>query len=86
MQLDHRWRLREDLSTFERVTYRWQDDSIRGTTRAWDVTAGLDYVIGDFTAQIVLEYDRLDLPESEEDDLGVYLRIRRDLPNVLATR
>lgn len=86
LQLDHRWRLREDLSTFERVTYRWQDDSIRGITRAWDVTAGLDYVIGEFATQVVLEYDRLDLPESVEDDLGIYFRIRRDLPNVLAAR
>ena len=85
-QLDHRWRLRDDLSTFERVTYRWQDDSIRGTTNGWDVTAGLDYVIGDLTAQLVLEYDRLDLPESQEDDLGVYFRLRRDFGNVLASR
>jgi len=86
LQLDHRWRLREDLSTFQRLTYRWQDDSVRGTTNAWDVTAGLDYALGDVTAELVVEYDRLDVPGSEEDDLGVYLRIRREFQNVLARR
>jgi hypothetical protein len=86
VQLDHRWRLRQDLSTFQRFTYRWQDDNVRGTTNAWDVTAGLDYVIGDLTAELVVEYDRLDLPGSEEDDIGVYVRVRRDFRDVFAHR
>jgi hypothetical protein len=83
-ELDHRWRLRDDLSTFERVAFRWEDDSIDGLTHAWDVTAGLDYTLGDLSAQLTFEYDRLDLPHSEEDDFGVFFRIRRDIPNVLA--
>lgn len=86
VQLDHHWRLRDDLSTFERFTYRWQDDSLRGTTNGWDVTAGLDYIIGELTAELVVEYDRLDVPGSEEDDLGVYIRLRREFQNVLARR
>jgi len=86
VQLDHRYRLRSDLSAFERFTYRWQDDSVRGTTNAWDVTAGLDYVIGDLTTEFVVEYDRLDLPGSVEDDIGVYVRVRRDFRDVLARR
>ncbi|MCB9849760.1 MAG: hypothetical protein H6817_03555 [Phycisphaerales bacterium] len=84
LQLDHRWYLRESLSSFERVTYRWQDDSVRGTTNAWDVSAGFDYAIGELTAEFVVEYDRLDVPGSEEDDVGVYFRLRRDFENVLA--
>lgn len=86
LQLDHRWRLRQDLSTFQRLTYRWQDDSVRGTTNGWDVTAGLDYVMGDLTAELVFEYDRLEVPGSEEDDMGVYLRLRREFQNVFARR
>ena len=82
-ELDHRWRLREDLSTFGRLAYRWEDDSVDGITHAWDLGTGLDYVIGDLTVQVSLEYDRLDLPESIEDDVGVYVRLRRDFPNVL---
>ena len=84
LALDHRWQLRRDLASFERFNYRWQDDSVRGNTNGWDVTAGFDYVIGELTAQFVVEYDRLDLPGSVEDDVGVYLRLRRDFQDVLA--
>lgn len=84
LELDHRWRLAESLSTFERVAYRWEDDSVDGMTHAWDLTAGVEYLIGDLTAQISLEYDRLDLPYSTQDDVGIWFRIRRDFPNVLA--
>ncbi len=86
VQVDHRWRLRDDLSTFERLGYRWEDDSLRGITNAWDFTAGIDYVLGDLTAQLAFEYDRLDLPESTDDDYGLYLRLRREFPDVLASR
>ena len=86
VEVDHRWQLRENLSTFERMAYRWEDNSVDGITHAWDVAAGVDYVMGDLTAELTFEYDRLELPESQEDDFGVYLRVRRDIPNVLALR
>jgi len=65
------------------VAYRLEDDSIAGDTHGWDVTAGLEYVVGDLTGELTFEYDRLDLPDSEEDDYGVYFRVRRELPDVL---
>ncbi len=83
VELDHRWRLSDSLSTVERVAYRLEDDSIAGDTHGWDVTAGLEYVVGDLTGELTFEYDRLDLPDSEEDDYGVYFRVRRELPDVL---
>jgi hypothetical protein len=83
LELDHRWFLGESVSTFERLTYRWEDDSVDGMTHAWDATAGLEATVGDLTAQVSVEYDRLDLPDSTEDDVGVWLRIRRNLPNLL---
>lgn len=84
VELDHRWRLGDRLATFERLTFRWEDDSVDGMTKAWDATAGVDYTIGAFTAEVSVEYDRLDLPDSIEDDVGIYVRVRRDIPNVLA--
>ena len=48
-----------------------------------DVAAGVEYVLGDLSGELTFEYDRLDLPRSEEDDYGVYLRLRRELPDVL---
>jgi hypothetical protein len=86
VELDHRWRLTESLSTVERLAYRLEDDSIDGDTHGWDVTAGLEYVVGDFSSELTFEYDRLDLPDSDDENFGVYLRVRRELPNVLGTQ
>lgn len=84
--LDHRRRLTESLSTIERAAYRFERDSAAGDTHGWDVTAGLEYVVGDLSGELTFEYDRLELPDSEEDDFGVYFRVRREIPNVLARR
>ncbi len=86
LDLDHHWRISETISTVERVAYRLEDDSVDGTTHDWDVVAGLEYMMGDFFGELTFEYDRLDLPDSEEDSFGVYLRVRRELPNVLGGR
>ena len=84
--VDHRWRLTEALSTVERLAYRFEDDSVFGDTQGWDVVAGLEYVLGELSGELTFEYDRLELPGSDDEDLGIYFRIRRDIPNVLATR
>ncbi|MBU0718624.1 MAG: hypothetical protein KJ749_10285, partial [Planctomycetes bacterium] len=81
--LDHRWRLAESWSTIERLAYRFEDDSVGGDTNGWDATAGLEYKVGDISGELTLEYDRLELPESDEEDFGVYFRVRKDIPNVL---
>ena len=86
VELDHRWSLRDDLSLFERVLFRWQDDTAVGYTIGWDAVAGVEYAIGDFTAQVTIEYDRLELPGSDEDNLGLYVNLRREFPNVLSRR
>lgn len=85
VQFDHRWRLTEWLSTIERVTYRFEDNSIQGDTHGWDVTAGFEFVRGDLSGELTFEYDRLNLPGSDEEDFGIYFRVRREIPNVLGT-
>lgn len=84
--VDHRWRVNDWLSTIERVAFRFEDDSLDGLTRGWDVTAGLEFLYGDLSGELTVEYDRLDLTGSLEDDIGIYFRIRRELPNLLANR
>lgn len=86
LALDHRRRLSEALSAVERVGFRFEDDSVDGITRAWDLSAGLEYAMGDLSGELMLEYDRLDLPQSEENNFGVFVRLRRELPNVLRRR
>lgn len=84
VSLDHRNRLTEDLSLMERVAYRYQDDSVAGITRGWDVAAGIEYVVGDFTGEMTIEYDQLDVPGSEDRGFGFWVRMRREFRNVLA--
>ncbi len=84
--LDHRWRLSESMSTVERFAYRFESDSIAGDTHAWDVVVGLQYAMGDLFGELTVEYDRLGLPGSEDEDFGVYFRLRRDFRDVFAVR
>lgn len=86
VSFDHRWRVSDLLSTVERIAYRIEEDSIAGTTQGWDVAVGFEYVIGDLRAELTLEYDRLDLASTDDEDFGVYVRLRRDFTNVLGTR
>ena len=82
-RLDHRWRLDRRWSTVERLGFRWEDDDLDGYKRGWDASAGLQYEMGELSAELTVEYDRLSLPESIESDFGAYLRVRRDLPGLL---
>ncbi|MCH7883718.1 MAG: hypothetical protein IIC01_00585 [Planctomycetes bacterium] len=84
--VDHRWRLSESLSTVERLGYRHEEDSIDGATQGWDVTVGFQYAVGDLWGELTLEYDRLDLPRSDDENFGVYFRLRRDINHVLARK
>ncbi len=83
VQLDHHLRMSDTVSIVERLSYRYERDSSRGITQAWDVSAGIDFEIGQLSGELVLEYDRLGLPESEEDDYGVFFRVRREFPDAL---
>ena len=86
LELDHRWRLTESLSTLGRLAYRFEDDSVAGDTHAWDAVVGFEYVMGDLSSELTFEYDRLDLPDSDDEDFGVYFRLRRDIGNVFGRR
>lgn len=86
VQLDHRWQMTRTWSTVERVGYRFEDDSIDGDTQGWDVSAGVQYSLGDLSAELTFEYDRLALPQSEDDSYGVFFTLRREIRNVLARR
>jgi hypothetical protein len=86
VSLDHRWRLGASLATINRLSYRREHDSADGRTIGWDVVSGLEYAAGDLSAELTFEYDRLDLPRSDQSDFGVFLRVRREFGDVLARR
>jgi hypothetical protein len=85
-ELAWRRRLSRQASALARVAYRWEDDSVDGITKGWDATAGVEYTVGDLAGELTLEYNRLDLPGSVENDYGVFFQLRRSFPNVLARR
>ncbi len=82
-ELSHRCQLSEAWSTQTRFGYRLEDDSVDGITNGWDVVSGMAYAIGDLSCELTVEYHRLDLPRSQEDEVGVYLNVRRVFPDVL---
>ena len=86
LDLSHRWRLSDSMSTIHRLAYRFEDDSIAGDTHAWDVMAGFEYKVGDLLAEVSFRYDRLDLPGSEDEDFGIFFRLRRSIRDLLSRR
>ena len=84
VNVDHRWTLSRDCSTFQRAAWRWEDDSLDGDTHGWDVTGGLTWRLGDLEAEVSIEYDRLALPTSTDDTLTFWFHLRRSFPNVFA--
>lgn len=82
LELSHRWLINDKLSTNNRAVYRWQDDTVAGLTNGVDLSTGLEYLWGDMTVELSADYDLLDLPDSREDGFGVWLKLRRDFPNL----
>ncbi len=60
--------------------YRYEDDSIFGATHGFDLNGGIFWQIGLFTASVELEYDRLDLPGSNDETFAAWFRLRREIP------
>ncbi|MBN2563195.1 MAG: hypothetical protein JXQ75_19910 [Phycisphaerae bacterium] len=80
-----RMQLNRYLSATAGTAYRWEDDSVDGTTHGVDARVGLEYRRGELTVELTAEYDLLSLADSREDGLGVWLRIRRDLSNLFGS-
>ncbi len=78
--LNWRYTLGRQLEAAAAALYRYQDDSLYGITNGVDLTASLAYKIGEFSVLVEAEYDMLDLPQSSDDSVGVWLKLRRDIP------
>jgi hypothetical protein len=78
----HEYRIDEHWTTALDSTYRWEDDSIRGTTNALDIEGTLAYHQAGLMVEFTLEYDLLRIAGSKEDGLAAWLNVRRDIENV----
>lgn len=78
--LTHRYALGPRLEANSAALYRFQTDSLFGETNGVDLTASISYKIGYFTIFVEAEYDMLELPYSSDDSLGIWLKVRREIP------
>jgi hypothetical protein len=78
----HEYRIDERWTTSLDSTYRWEDDSIRGTTNALDIEGTLAYHRGDLMVELTLEYDLLRIAGSKESGFAAWLNFRRDIEDV----
>ncbi len=76
-------RLDRDWTTTLTSTYRWEDDSVRGTTNALDLESTLAYRYGRMSVEFSLEYDLLRIAGSKEDGAAAWVNLRWELDDVL---
>ncbi len=78
----HELRLSDRWTHTLNTTYRWEDNSVRGTTNALDVVSGLTYTRGNLSVEFTLEYDMLRIAGSSEDTVGARVAVRWDFEDV----
>ncbi len=76
------WRaaIAQDFDLNASVAYRFENSSLYGRTHGIDARAALERRIGQFTLALEVEYDRLNLPSSDDESYGVWLKLRREFP------
>ena len=81
-----RRQMNRHLAVVTGVGYRWEEDSVDGTTQGVDLEWGLRYQRGYLTVELTVEYDLLAIAHNRESGVGVFLNIRRNLSHVLTPR
>jgi hypothetical protein len=84
--LDYRHSLTSRAEANAAFLYRHEHDSVLGTTNGVDVRTGLAYKIGQLTLTADVEYDMLNIADSDEDGVSLWIKVRRDFPNLLGKR
>ncbi len=80
---DYNRSLTNRLSATANVLYRCEHDSVLGNTNGVDAKAGVAYKIGELTISADVEYDMLDISDYGEDGVSLWIKVRRDFPNLL---
>lgn len=83
--IDGRAEFSRALEGYLTNTYRYEDDGTRGrgTIHGVDLESGVSYRWGQFTLTASVEYDLLSIVQSREDGFTVWIKLRRDFPNLL---
>jgi hypothetical protein len=83
IELQDRLRFGDRWSMNGTLGYRWEDDSVDGTTHGVDAEWLLSYTRNFLNVELALEYDLLSIADDRDDSYGLFLRIRRDLSHLL---
>ncbi len=86
MGLTHRYILAPRMEVSSSALFRFENDSLFGETQGVDLTSSVTYHIGQLTFSIEAEYDMLDLPASTDNSLGIWLKVRREIPIIQRPR
>lgn len=81
-----RWQLLSGLAMNTALGYRWEEDSVDGTTNGVDLEWALSYTRNYLTVDLTVEYDLLSFDDSREKGYGLFLRVSRDLSHLLVSR
>ncbi|HPD30503.1 MAG TPA: hypothetical protein PLL20_10945 [Phycisphaerae bacterium] len=81
-----RFRINQMLALKNGLGYRWEDDTVDGTTHGIDLECGFQYVRGALTVDLTVEYDLLSIAGNRDGGFGVYLNVRRNLTHLLPRR
>lgn len=68
------------------TVYHYENDSIDGDTHGVDIEAGLEMQRGYLTFELMVEYDLLTVPRGDQEGVGIFLNVRRDLSHLLPAR
>lgn len=68
------------------TTYHFENDTDDGDTHGVDIEAGLEMQRGYLTFELIVEYDLLNLPRGDEQGVGIFFNVRRDLSHLLPVR
>ncbi|MCH7873174.1 MAG: hypothetical protein IID33_15880, partial [Planctomycetes bacterium] len=66
--------------------FRWEDDSLFGRTKGVDLSASLSYRFGFLSALFEVEYDYLDLPDSSDNTVAFWFKLKREIPVITSRR
>jgi len=84
--LTARSRLLEYLWVKSAATYHFENDTRDGDTHGIDLETGFELRRGYLIVELVVEYDMLSLPRGEDQSVGLFLNVRRDLSHLLPAR
>ncbi|MFA5865582.1 MAG: hypothetical protein WC975_12965 [Phycisphaerae bacterium] len=83
ISLDYRHPLIRRVDFTARGAYRYENDTLQGQTNGIDFCSGFQYRIGLLAISCDVEYDKLAVAGTRDDGLSVWIKIRRDIPDLL---